>query len=153
MKDSPFCAISMGADSSLTCKVPAPGRVRVVGGLRIRGTDGCASMWCVWHKRSCQSSSARGRSGLWPSLLSITVLQRHRCCNWWEGETGEELGRNFSLLLVLVRTKSFHSPVVFSSVRLGFLIKKSSPDLSVLLGNAGSSVRHGLSCELHAKRI
>jgi len=60
------------------------------------------------------------------------------------GGDREELGKT-SLLLVLLRTKSSQSPVDFSNVRLGFLIKKPSPDLSVFLGNAGSTVRSSLS--------
>lgn len=155
MKNSPFHAISTGANINLAWRAPALGRAGGVRELRSAGTAGCASMCCVWQNRAAVPASPELQGQIWavtepvvnPGAPKTEMLQLVG------GGGGRRAWQDFSLLSVLVRTKSFHSPVVFSSVRLGFLIQKSSPDLSVLLGNAGSSVRHSLGCELHAKKI
>lgn len=119
------------------------------------GTAGCTSTcWQNWGCGDCQSSSACRPEASRADRNCNQVCCQSRCSKGRDVATGgrgrwRRVWQEFSLLLVLLRTKSFHSPVVLSSVRLGFLIKKPSPVQSVFLGNAGSTVRSSLSWQLH----
>lgn len=69
-------------------------------------------LWRLSEQQCLPAWSFKGRSKLQSSLLSIAVLQRQRCCNWWEGEMAKSLAR-VQPALSSVKDKEFPQPSGF----------------------------------------
>lgn len=139
MEDSWIYFISIGIGIYLAYRLPAYNGfivdLRQESKTREpKSTGRAGSTSTGWQNQSCGDCLSSSASH--PGASRADQNCRWACCQSYyskgsdvaTGGRGRWWGtwQDFSLLLALLRTKSFHSPVAFSSVRLRFLIEEIS---------------------------